>query len=258
MIELARNLKLSPIGFGCMGMTTYYGPAMKTSIGEALLRSVFDAGYTHFDTAEVYQQPKEVLPDTLKYNEELVGKFLNTLPAGSFSVATKFFPGVHDSRCDYETVSQAVDASLARLQLDSVDLYYLHRMPPSMELLDEWMFSMDRVVKTGRVRHVGLSEAPAEWIRRAHRIHPVTCVQQEWSLLTREPCESDTVPVCSELKIAIVAYSPLARNLLAIPPKETPDDTRAANPRYQERCAAPLRLPCTRRRLRSTPSHQHH
>lgn len=231
MVELAPNLKVSPMGFGCMGMTAFYGPAMKTKEGIELLRSVYDAGYTHFDTAEVYTADWYALPVTCKYNEQLVGEFVSTLPDGSFSVATKFFPRLHDYRCDYETVSAAVDASLARLKVERVDVYYLHRMPGSVEALEEWMASMRRVVETGRVRHVGLSEAPGEWIRRAHRIHPVSCVQQEWSLLSRMACETEVVPVCIELNIGLVAYSPLGRNILG-QPNEPPTDWRADHPRW--------------------------
>jgi len=233
-ISLAPGLNISPIGFGCMGMTAFYGAAMKTADGLELLRSVHTGGCTHFDTAEIYQQFTEVLPDTLKYNEELVGEFLSTLPRDSFTVATKYFPGLHDGKCDFETVSAAVDASLGRLKLDSIDVYYLHRMPATVDLMEEWMASMKRVVESGRVKHVGLSEAPADWIRRANAVHPVACVQQEWSLLSREPIESQVVPICAELGIGIVAYSPLARNILALPDAEPPADWRAAHPRYQK------------------------
>jgi aryl-alcohol dehydrogenase-like predicted oxidoreductase len=180
----------------------------------------------------VYQS-HDKLPDTCEYNEELIGLFLSTLPAGSFTVATKFFPALHEYKCDYDTLSTAVDGSLARLKLNTIDVYYLHRMPGSMDEMVEWMESMARVVKSGRVRHIGLSEAPGEWIRRAHRVHPVSCVQQEWSLIARVACETEVVPVCKELNIGIVAYSPLGRNILGRP-REPPNDWRSDHPRWQQ------------------------
>lgn len=228
--ELVRS---SPMGFGCMGMTAFYGPAMQDGDGVALLQAVHAAGCTHFDTAEIYQQFQEVLPGTCKYNEELVGKWLATLESrASVQVCTKYPPGAHDGACDYDTLSACVDASLSRLGIDCIDLYYCHRMPASIEKLEEWMTSLKSIVESGRVKHLGLSEAPAAWLRRAHAIHPVAVVQQEWSLLSREPCESEIVPVAIELGIGIVAYSPLARNLLAEPRREIPQDWRAAHPRY--------------------------
>ena len=225
--------KSSCMGFGCMGMTAFYGDAMRNEDGVALLKEALQQGYSHFDTAEVYQQFKGVLPGTLQYNEALFGLFAASVPRASYTVATKYFPGLHDGKVDFESVSSAVDASLARLGIESIDLYYCHRMPATVEQLEEWMLAMKRVVESGRVHHVGLSEAPAAWIRRAHSIHPVAAIQQEWSLLTREPVESEVVPVCRELGITLVAYSPLARNLLVAPGKAPPQDWRADQPRYK-------------------------
>ena len=223
------------VGFGCMGMTAFYGPAMQDEAGVELLTSVHASGCVHFDTAEIYKQFDNVLPGTQTFNESLVGLCFRTLPRESFTLATKYFPNLHDGQVNYESVSQAVDDSLERLGLQYIDLYYCHRMPSSVEQLEEWMASMKQVVTSGRVRHIGLSEVPAAWLRCAHAIHPVSAVQQEWSLLTREPCESDVVPVCKELGISIVAYSPLARNLLADPKEAVPDDWRKDHPRYQQR-----------------------
>ena len=123
------------IGFGCMGMTAFYGPPMKDEGGVALIAATCQAGYRHFDTAEVYQQSD--VAESKKFNEELVGCGLADVPRSSFTIATKFFPGLHDGKCDYETVSGAVDASLARLGLPAIDLYYLHRMPATIEDLEE-------------------------------------------------------------------------------------------------------------------------
>lgn len=226
-------LEVSPIGFGCMGMTAFYGPAMANADGHALLKEVHAAGCTHFDTAEVYQQFQDVVEGTYKFNEELVGTFLRTLPRDSYTIATKCMPSLHEGKCDYETVSAAVDASLARLGTGHIDLYYCHRPPATPEELEEWMASMKKVVESGRVRHVGLSEAPAKWIRRAHAVHPVAALQQEWSLVTRN-LEDELIPTCSELGIGVVAYSPLARNLLTNTTGEAPKDWRANHPRYSD------------------------
>lgn len=212
------GLTVSPMGFGCMGITAFYGASMEDDAAVELLREAHGMGYTHFDTAEVYRQGD-------KTNEEQVGRFLQTLPRESFTVATKFMPGTHDNKCDVETVMAAVDASLSRLGLDYVDLYYCHRMPPTIEMAEEWMHSMKVVVESGKVRHVGLSEVSPDWLRRLHAIHPIACVQQEWSLLTRN-LETTVLPVYKELGIGVVAYSPLARNLLTNP-SEAPQDWRA-------------------------------
>mmetsp|Transcript_22073 Transcript_22073/g.48114 ORF Transcript_22073/g.48114 Transcript_22073/m.48114 type:complete len:258 (-) Transcript_22073:1414-2187(-) len=211
---LGPELKSSAIGFGCMGITAFYGPAMVDEDAIKLIQEVYEAGCNMFDTAEVYQQFKEVVEGSSKYNEEVVGKALAKFPRESYVLATKFFPGLHDGKCDYETVSAAVDGSLSRLGMKYIDLYYLHRMPSTVEDLEEWMRSIKAVVESGRVKYVGLSEVSPNWLRRAHAIHPVTAVQQEWSLLTRN-LEKGVVPTCAELNIGIVAYSPLARNLLA-------------------------------------------
>jgi aryl-alcohol dehydrogenase-like predicted oxidoreductase len=160
------------------------------------------------------------------------------MPRDSFTVATKFFPGLHNDengtpKCDQATVTTAVDQSLQNLGLEFVDLYYLHRMPPTLELAEEWMRSIKTCVEAGKVRNVGLSEVGPEWLRKLHAIHPVAAVQQEWSLITRN-LEEKLVPVYRELDIAVVAYSPLARNLLVTTETAPPQDFRANQPRYSE------------------------
>mmetsp|Transcript_68793 Transcript_68793/g.109151 ORF Transcript_68793/g.109151 Transcript_68793/m.109151 type:complete len:328 (-) Transcript_68793:179-1162(-) len=214
------------LGFGCMGITAFYGKSMEDEACTALLKEVFDMGYSHFDTAEVYRQDDKV-------NEVQIGAFLKTLDRKSFTVATKFFPGLHENKCDKDTVATAVDRSLENLGLEYVDLYYLHRMPPTLEEAKQWMESIKTCVSAGKVKNVGLSEVPADWLPELHAIHPVTAVQQEWSLLTREIVEKELIPVYKELGIGIVAYSPLARNLLAGPPEEV-TDWRANHPRYAQ------------------------
>ena len=137
------------IGLGCMGITAFYGPAITDDEAVALLQAAQKAGCKHFDTAEVYQQFSEIVPGASKLNEDVVGKFLKTQPADC-TVATKYFPGLHGGACDYETVSAAVDASRARLGVQSIDLYYLHRMPDTVEEMEEWVRSMKTIVESGR------------------------------------------------------------------------------------------------------------
>jgi len=221
------GLQVSPMGFGCMGVTAFYGASMEDDAAVELFKSAFEMGFKHFDTAEVYRAGD-------KTNEEQLGNFLKTLPRDSFTVATKFFPGVHEGKCDQETVSAAVDASLSRLGLEYVDLYYCHRPPPTIEQAEEWMRSVKTLVESGKVRHVGLSEYGADWIRRCHAVHPVACVQQEWSLITRV-LEDTVLPVYKELNIGVVAYSPLARNLLAGAERPAEGDWRLNTvPRFSE------------------------
>jgi aryl-alcohol dehydrogenase-like predicted oxidoreductase len=224
------GLEVSPMGFGAMGITAFYGPPMEDEAAVALLTRVYNTGFTHFDTAEVYQG--KTAEGVQKYNEEQLGNFLRTLPRQSFTVATKFLPQVHGGKCDLATVTAAVDASLAKLGLQYVDLYYCHRMPATLEDAEEWMRSMKAIVASGKVKHVGLSEVGMDWLRRMHAIHPVACVQQEWSLLTRN-LEDTVLPVYKELGIGVVAYSPLARNLLGGAQEALgKDDWRSDQPRY--------------------------
>lgn len=229
MVTLGNELRVSPMGFGCMGITAFYGPSMEDEDAVALLTAAHRAGYAHFDTSEVYAV------NGGKHNETQLGNFLKTVPRECVTVATKFYPAVYDHKCDLETVRGAVDASLSRLGLDYVDLYYCHRAPSTLDAAVEWMQSMKVLVESGKVRHVGLSEFGTEWIRELHAIHPVACVQQEWSLLTRN-LEDTLVPVLKELGIGVVAYSPLARNLLAAPTERPADgDWRLRTvPRYSE------------------------
>lgn len=200
-----------------------------------LLRSVYDAGCTHFDTAEIYRSGNPFAPDAdTIYNETVVGKFLCTLPRDSFTIATKCMPllSFYNNEYDLKTMEASLDASLARLGLTYVDLYYCHRMPKTLEKLTQWMTSVKALVLKGKVKYIGLSEAGPAFLRAAHAIHPIACVQQEWSLATRN-IEDSLVPVCAELNIGIVAYSPLARNLLANTEGKVPTDWRASNPRFK-------------------------
>ncbi|CAJ1387111.1 unnamed protein product [Effrenium voratum] len=224
----AAGLKVSKLGFGCMGITAYYGASMEDEPAIELLKAVYDMGYRHFDSAEAYKSET-------KHNEEQLALFFKTVPRDSYTVATKFMPFMHEGEaCDLESLTQAVDASLARLGLDYVDLYYCHRPPSTLEKAEQWMASMKEIVKSGKVRHVGLSEFSPDWVRKLHAIHPVAAIQIEWSLVTRNLVEEFLLDCCKELGIGVVAYSPLARNLLAAAPVEVPTDWRAAQPRYSE------------------------
>jgi aryl-alcohol dehydrogenase-like predicted oxidoreductase len=200
----------------------------------ALFKGVYDAGCRHFDTAEVYRSFKtigEAPTDETVYNESQLGAFFKTVPRDSFTVASKFMP-IGKPDCSYETVKRALEASLARLGLDFVDLYYSHRVL-SREQGIEFATACKRLKEEGLLRNVGLSEVSAADLRAAHAVTPICCIQQEWSLLTREP-EEELVPVCKELNIGIVAYSPLARNLLTAPKTRPTDQRRSVIPRFDE------------------------
>jgi len=206
----SQGMMSSPQGYGCMGLTAFYGKATPEDAALEVLQKAYDLGVTHFDTAEMYTG-KDEDGNTL-YNETLVGKFAAKVGKDKISVATKYFPTPDKAECTEEQVRSSLDASLKNLGYDCVDLYYLHRIPKSEDNkgLKSWMEAVKQLVSEGKVKYVGLSEATPAQIKIAHTIHPITAVQQEWSLITRN-LEADVVPTCRELGIAIVAYSPLCR-----------------------------------------------
>jgi aryl-alcohol dehydrogenase-like predicted oxidoreductase len=228
----SQGLEVSAEGLGCMGMTWAYGKGDEQA-GLRTIERALELGVSFLDTAEIYG------PYT---NEELVGRAI----AGrreEVELATKFGFAVDpdnpsgravDGRP--ENVRRAIDGSLRRLGTDHVDLYYQHRIDPEVPI-EETVGAIGELVEAGKVRYVGLSEPSAETIRRAHRTHPVTAVQSEYSLWTRDP-EDEVLSTVRELGIGFVAYSPLGRGFLtgAIRTLEDlpEDDWRRSNPRFQE------------------------
>jgi aryl-alcohol dehydrogenase-like predicted oxidoreductase len=227
---LGQGLQVSALGLGCMGMSEFYGTADEQDALETIDRAL-ELGITFFDTADMYG------PFT---NEKLVGRAL----AGrrdDVVLATKFgnVRGENGERLgirgDAAYVRSACDASLTRLGVDHIDLYYQHRVDTSTPI-EETAGAMKELVEAGKVRHVGLSEASAETIRRAHAVHPITALQSEWSLWTRDP-EDEVLPTVRELGIGFVAYSPLGRGFLSGRIRSTDDlaedDFRKFHPRFQ-------------------------
>jgi aryl-alcohol dehydrogenase-like predicted oxidoreductase len=224
-----QGLDVSQIGLGCMGMSEFYG---RTDEGEAIatIRRALDLGVTFLDTADIYG------PFT---NEQLVGRAI----AGRSDVelATKFgnVRGEKGERLgirgDAEYVRKACDASLERLGVDHIDLYYQHRVDPNTPI-EETVGAMAELVEAGKVRHLGLSEAAPETIRRAHAVHPIAALQTEYSLWSRDP-EDEVLPTVRELGIGFVAYSPLGRGFLSGRIRSVddldPDDFRRSHPRFR-------------------------
>jgi aryl-alcohol dehydrogenase-like predicted oxidoreductase len=206
--ELGGNgLTVSAIGLGCMGMNHHRGPAPDRTEMIALIRAAVERGVTFFDTAEVYG------PFT---NEELVGEALEPFRK-DVVIATKFghdFSHSRSSRLDSrpERIRQVADASLKRLRVDAIDLFYQHRVDPDVPI-EEVADVVRDLIASGKVKHFGLSEPGAHTIRRAHVVQPVAAIQSEYSLWWREP-EAEVLPVCEELGIGFVPYSPLGRGFL--------------------------------------------
>ncbi len=233
------------MGLGCMGMSAFYG---STDEDEAIrtIRRALELGITFIDTAQLYG------PLT---NELLVGRAVKG-HRDEYVIATKFnrrmdeavpgemsTVGKQDGSADH--VRSSIEGSLARLGTDHVDLYYQHRMDPAVPI-EETVGAMADLVKEGKIRHIGLSEAAPETIRRANAVHPITAVQSEYSLWTRDP-EAEVLPTCRELGIGFVPYSPLGRGFLAgrfaSPEELDENDFRRSGPRFTgENLDANLRL----------------
>ncbi len=204
------NLEVSALGLGCMGMSFSYGPPRDKQEMITLLRAAVDRGITFFDTAEVYGPFA---------NEELVGEALSPFK-GKVVIATKFgfnlhpdgSPGWQGLNSRPERIRQAADASMKRLRIDAIDLFYQHRVDPDVPIEDVAGTVKD-LIREGKVKHFGLSEAAAKTIRRAHAVQPVTAVQSEYSLWFRRP-EEEVLPTLEELGIGFVPYSPLGKGFL--------------------------------------------
>ena len=207
---LGKDLTVSAIGLGCMGMSFSYGPAKDTTEMVALLRAAVDRGVTFFDTAEVYG------PFT---NETLVGEALSPI-RDRVVIATKFgfqlkpdgSPGFLGLNSRPERITQVADESLKRLKIDAIDLFYQHRVDPAVPIEDVAGAVKD-LIQAGKVKHFGLSEPGAQTIRRAHAVQPVAAVQSEYSLWTRGP-EAEILPTLEELGIGFVPFSPLGKGFL--------------------------------------------
>jgi aryl-alcohol dehydrogenase-like predicted oxidoreductase len=232
-------LEVPAIGFGCMVLPGFYFPGSEEQAIATLHRAA-DIGVNFLDTADAYGNGK---------NEELIGRAIKGRRE-RYLIATKF-GNVWKPNVDYdvdgrpEYVVQACEASLKRLGIETIDLYYQHRVDPRVPIEDT-VGAMKRLVEQGKVRYLGLSEASPKTIRRAHKVHPITALQTEYSLWTRE-AEAEILPLCRELGIGYVAYSPLGRGIFGGEIKGAEslaeNDRRKAHPRFQgENLAANVRL----------------
>ncbi len=199
------NLGVSAIGFGCMNMSSGYNTPADKNQGIAVIRAAVEHGVTFFDTAEIYGP---------LINEELVGEALapfrdQVIIASKFGFDLAAYPGLNSRP---EHIKQVAEASLKRLRTDRIDLFYQHRVDPKVPIEDV-AGAIKELIQEGKVKHFGLSEASAKTIRRAHAVHPVTAVQNEYSLWTRDP-EADVLPACEELGIGFVPWSPLGQGFL--------------------------------------------
>jgi aryl-alcohol dehydrogenase-like predicted oxidoreductase len=203
------GLEVSALGYGCMGLSANYGPPTERQAGIKIIRAAVERGVTFFDTAEAYG------PFT---NEDLVGEALAPF-RHEVVVATKFGFGINadgtryglDSRPDH--IRQVTDASLTRLKVQAIDLLYQHRVDPAVPI-DEVAGTVKTLIEQGKVKHFALSEASAATIRRAHAVQPVTAVQSEYSLWTRDPEQNGVLTACGELGIGFVPFSPLGAGFL--------------------------------------------
>ncbi|KAM7472693.1 hypothetical protein LguiA_010876 [Lonicera macranthoides] len=205
-----QGLEVSKLGFGCMGLTGIYNAPVPEEDGIQIIRECFNRGITFFDTSDIYGVDHA--------NEILVGKALKHLPRERIQLATKF--GVFKIEPTKVTVKgtpeyarSCCEGSLKRLNVDYIDLYYVHRIDTIVPIEDT-IGELKKLVEEGKIKYIGLSEANPDTIRRAHAVHPITAIQMEYSLWTRD-IEEDIIPLCRELGIGIVPYSPIGRGFFA-------------------------------------------
>ena len=224
--------KVSTLGLGCMGMSDFYGPAERPE-SLATIAAALDAGITLLDTGDFYG---------MGHNEMLIAEALRGRRRDGVVLSIKFGAqrGPDGGWLGYDARPQAVKTALAyslrRLGVDHIDLYYQHRVDPNVPIEETWG-ALSELVQAGKVRHLGVSEAAPETIRRAHATHPMTALQTEWSLWTRDVEDDGVLATVRELGIGFVAYSPLGRGFLSGAIRSlddlAPDDFRRANPRFQ-------------------------
>ncbi|XP_030957359.1 probable aldo-keto reductase 1 [Quercus lobata] len=204
-----QGLEVSKLGFGCMSLTGVYNSPLSEENGIAVIKHAFSKGITFFDSADIYGP---------HINEILLGKALKQLPREKIQIATKFgiqtleLPNVKLNGSP-EYVRSSCEASLKRLDVEYIDLYYQHRVDTKVPI-EETIGELKKLVEEGKIKYIGLSEPSPDTIRRAHAVHPITALQMEWSLWTRD-IEEEIIPLCRELGIGIVPYSPLGRGFFA-------------------------------------------
>ncbi|XP_039139088.1 probable aldo-keto reductase 2 [Dioscorea cayenensis subsp. rotundata] len=226
----SQGLEVSAQGLGCMGMSSFYGPPKADEDMIPLIRHAISSGITFLDSSDIYG------PFT---NEILLSKALSEGVRDKVELATKFgisfADGKREIRGDPAYVRAACEASLKRLEVDCIDLYYQHRVDTRVPI-EVTMGELKKLYEEGKIKYIGLSEVCASTIRRAHAVHPITAVQLEWSLWTRD-AEEEIIPTCRELGIGIVAYSPLGRGFFSSGPKIVDGlnerDFRRMLPRFQ-------------------------
>ncbi|MCW8925516.1 MAG: aldo/keto reductase, partial [Xanthomonadales bacterium] len=224
--------ELPTIGLGCMGLSEFYGLPLERSVAVKLLHEAIELGVEHFDTAEMYGiggANESLLGEAFKDRRDRV--FIATKFGPTRDFVTGEFTGLDGSR---ENCRRAVEGSLKRLRTDVIDLYYLHRVDPNTPI-EETVAAMAELVTEGKIRAIGLSEASGETIHRAAKVHPISSVQSEYSIFSRD-IETHVIPACIEVGASLVAYSPLGRGMLTGRFKtETlgEDDWRLTTPRYQ-------------------------
>ena len=226
---IGKDLRVSALGLGCMGMSEFYG-ARDEQLSMQVLAEAVELGIDLFDTADMYGSG---------HNEELIGRFLKQC-SSRINIATKF--GIVRQAGEYQRsidnsqnyAAQACEASLRRLGIEQIDLYYAHRVN-AQQPIEETIEGLAKLVQQGKIAHIGLCEVNAKTLRRAHAVHPISALQTEYSLWTRD-VEEEILPTCRELGISFVAYSPLGRGFLTgrFKPGEKldDDDFRATLPRF--------------------------